>query len=308
MKRYITVDGGTTNTRIYLIEDGRIVANAHFPIGARNYGDDKKVLFRLLYSEIEKICLHNGLKSEDIIAVIASGMITSDNGLCPLKHIVAPAGIKELHSGLFKAEFSLYGIPTYFIPGVKMCGERLEEIDIMRGEETEIVGIGAKGEGIVFVLPGSHSKHIYLDGEGRIERFSTMMTGELLAALIESTILHETVGFTDDIPEEAVVDGYEYARARGINEAVFKARILSTVLGASMKTSYGFLLGAVLSSEINSLLYSGASLAILGGKPSLVKPMRLLLERGGMEVKELDDEPAMYASAIGAVRIFEYGD
>ena len=44
-----------------------------------------------------------------------------------------------------------------------------------------------------YVLPGSHSKLIHVDGAGRIVDFTTMLTGEMIAALSQNTILKDAV-------------------------------------------------------------------------------------------------------------------
>lgn len=74
------------------------------------------------------------------------------------------------------------------IPGVRNHVENigidtLEQMDVMRGEETEAVALlreRGKGEDLIFVLPGSHTKIIYANEKGFICRCKTTMSGELL--------------------------------------------------------------------------------------------------------------------------------
>lgn len=92
-------------------------------------------------------------------------------------HITAPAGIKELHSGMVKADMDeITAIPFYFIRGVRT------DCDMIRGEETEIVGIN-NGQRKVYILPGTHSKIMRTDEYGRITNIKTMLTGEMAAVL-----------------------------------------------------------------------------------------------------------------------------
>ena len=80
------------------------------------------------------------------------------------------------------------------VPGVKTEGETIADADMMRGEETELIGLTEHLESAaVYVLPGSHSKLIHVDGAGRIVDFSTMLTGEMIAALSQNTILKDAV-------------------------------------------------------------------------------------------------------------------
>ena len=95
MKRYITVDGGTTNTRVFLVEDGAVTDSVKISIGTRASIDDKTALPRGIKDAVNSILTGHSLSDTDITAIIASGMITSEHGLCPLDHIIAPAGIAE---------------------------------------------------------------------------------------------------------------------------------------------------------------------------------------------------------------------
>ena len=80
------------------------------------------------------------------------------------------------------------------VPGVKTEGETIADADMMRGEETELIGLMEHLESAaVYVLPGSHSKLIHVDGAGRIVDFTTMLTGEMIAALSQNTILKDAV-------------------------------------------------------------------------------------------------------------------
>ena len=80
------------------------------------------------------------------------------------------------------------------VPGVKTEGETIADADMMRCEETELIGLMEHLESAaVYVLPGSHSKLIHVDGAGRIVDFTTMLTGEMIAALSQNTILKDAI-------------------------------------------------------------------------------------------------------------------
>ena len=96
MKYYITIDGGTTNTRVHLVEYGRVTQSKKISLGARDCMGGSDALKDAITKEIDNITLQKGIKPDDISAIIASGMITCEYGLCPLAHLVAPVGIEEL--------------------------------------------------------------------------------------------------------------------------------------------------------------------------------------------------------------------
>ena len=303
MADYITVDGGTTNTRLTLVKNGIPTDRVKYSVGAR---DGKAALCEVLRDGIASLLKGNSQSEADIASVIASGMITSELGLVCLEHTVAPSGISELQSTLFKCDLEeITSIPFAFIRGVKTDTTDLENADMMRGEETEIMGL-FRGEG-VYVLPGSHSKAVNVDSDGRITSFKTFMTGEMIAALSQNTILKDAVELEgSEADADWLLKGYEYARKNGINEALFKTRVLKNRFGADGKTTYSFFMGAVLSSEIDAILKMNSPRVVLCGKAQLRIPTLELLSRlSESEIISVDDSDAEFASAVGAVRIFE---
>ena len=102
MSKYITIDGGTTNTRIILLQDNKLVDAIKINVGARKSIEDKELLKTAIKHAIKELLEKNGLDEKDIACILASGMITSEFGLCHLEHIEAPAGICELNNSIKK--------------------------------------------------------------------------------------------------------------------------------------------------------------------------------------------------------------
>lgn len=306
MANYITVDGGTTHTRLYLVCNLTVSDTVKLAVGAR---DGAEALTLELRHGIADLLAKNGLCEQDILRILASGMITSEQGLCNLPHITLPAGKRELHNSLYETVLpNISTIPWCFVRGVKSVGTSLADFDVMRGEETELMGLLSDCEKeTLFVLPGSHSKHIQVDEAGRITAFQTMMTGELLAALLEHTILKFSTSLSHSQTERAsLVRGYEYCHAHGVNEAIFKARILRNLLNESAEGCYSFLLGAVLHDEINAILRKKAQRIVLAGQKQLREAMALLLRTlTDREIVCLDDVAVEFSTSRGAIRIFE---
>ena len=308
MRTYITVDGGTTNTRLHLVRDGAVIDTVKRSVGAGIH--DPERLAREAGAAKEELLLRNGTREEDVSCILLSGMITSEYGLFPLAHLAAPAGIAELHKGM--RQVSLPGFssrPCFFIPGVKIQGDTLLDTDMMRGEETELVGLMEEKRGAcAYLLPGSHSKLIFTDDGGRIVRFSTMMTGEIAAALSAHTILSDAVKLVGTSLEEgALLEGFEAVRTRGISEALFKVRVLKSLCGYGENACYSFYIGAVLSSEMERVLQSGAKRIVIGGQRSLrLASAAILRAYGNAEIVVLSDEEVKDSVARGAVRIYEW--
>jgi len=143
----------------------------------------------------------------DCLGVLMSGMIGSRQGWLEAAYAHAPVGPGELSARL--ASFTLQdGTPAWIVPGV--AARSASGIpDVMRGEETQILGIlPALGPGDhLLCLPGTHSKWVHVE-HGRISGFQTHMTGETFALFSKHSILARTMtessGFSTAAFEQGV--------------------------------------------------------------------------------------------------------
>lgn len=309
MKFYISIDGGTTNTRVSLVGDKKVIESKKIPIGSKDCIDGNEKLKIAVKESISALLCEHGLTEADVTAIIASGMITCEYGLCELSHIQAPAGLKELHDGMKRVAIEeISSIPFYFIPGVKINNGKLEESDIMRGEETELMGLLQNNTDCVYVLPGSHNKLIELDDKLRICKFETLLTGEMISALSQNTILKASVDLSlSEYDKDCLLEGYRISSERGINTALFKTRILSNLYGGTKEQVYGYFLGVVLANEVDSLKRSGKRTVVIGGKSQLKKALADLLEAStDLTVICIPDIEVDASVPLGQIKVFEY--
>lgn len=307
MSRYITVDMGTTNTRISVVDEGKILRTIKYRAGIRDAKNNSSIISETLKTgigEIQKEYPH-------IECVISCGMITSELGLCNLPHLCVPCGIDELAKGIHITAFpEICELPFAFITGVKSQGKSFEDTDVMRGEETELLGLSQEIEpDCLYVLPGSHSKLIYTDNLGRISRFSTELTGELMSAVSANTILNQSINLATDLETDYdfLKKGYLYAKEHGLNAAFFKVRILANFFSGTKDQLCSFFKGVVLCDEIENIINSKAKKVVIGGKAQLRDPMCYLIkEYGNVEVVSVPDDVSDVATAIGMVKIYEY--
>jgi len=115
---------------------------------------------------------------------LASGMIGSRQGWIEAPYVECPASLDSLAHGIVAVKDAALSI----VPGL-ITRDRHGTPDVMRGEETQLVGsLGADEVAVLAVLPGTHSKWAHLDS-GRVIDFTTYMTGELYAVLLAHSIL-----------------------------------------------------------------------------------------------------------------------
>lgn len=325
MMHYITVDTGTTNTRVKVWRQDAVVARAFAAVGVRDTAitGSRRKLQEGVREALAAACAEAGIAAADAAAVVASGMISSNVGLHEVPHVVAPAGVVELAAGMAAASVPEVCVqPIWFIPGVKNAVspvdiDNCEQMDIMRGEEAEVFGVVARMEvrgPAVFVLPGSHSKFIALDGVGRITACLTTMAGELLDVITNNTILANALGHSlaSRVDGRMVLAGADHARRVGLTRACFTVRILDQFTGCGVEEKASFLLGAVLGTDLTALKNSRALAAdpamplYIMGKRELRAAFRILLEndphfRGGLF--EVGEDIAEDVAGFGALTV-----
>lgn len=310
MPNYIAIDGGTTNTRINLVCNNIIIDTLKYNIGAGKNIENKNILKETLKNGIAQILNKNNMQSSDILRILASGMLTSEYGIHLLEHIEAPAGIEEFHKGMEETLLSeISDIPFVFIRGVKLICENIGCIDIMRGEETELIGLSDNTDAEkIYVLPGSHSKIIKTDNNGKITDFSTTLTGEMIAALSHNTILKDAVDFENaGLNNEYLQKGFECCRDCGINKAIFKTRILKNMFSKSVDEIYSYFIGVVLCGEISEIMKQTPKCVVIGGKRQIKNAMYALLKHNSdAEIVCVSDDAAEKAAVLGMIKIFEY--
>ncbi|MBR1969453.1 MAG: 2-dehydro-3-deoxygalactonokinase [Clostridia bacterium] len=309
MSFYITIDGGTTNTRINLVKDNNVVDAIKINVGAKKGIDGKTLLIAEIKSAIEEVLSKNNLQESNIHRILASGMLTSEFGLCNLEHIKTPAGIKELHNSMYETQLEeISSIPFVFVRGVKTDGNDIASIDIMRGEETELMGIiNNEYADCMYVLPGSHSKLIKTDKEGRIIDFTTMLTGEMISALSENTILKDAVDLNGAALDcEYLLKGYDFSKENGFNKALFKVRILKSIFALEKEKIYSFFLGAVLCDEIKEIIKSDAKTIVIGGRNQIKNAMNeILKQKANKVVRIIADSEVDKSVILGIIKIYE---
>jgi 2-dehydro-3-deoxygalactonokinase len=143
--------------------------------------------------------------------ILLAGMIGSRQGWIEAPYCPCPAGAAEIAAAL-KPHATARGRRVAFVPGLSWRSPSGAD-DVMRGEETQILGVAAPGRSIV-VLPGTHSKWAEVV-DGRVLRFATFMTGEVFGAMAKHTILgrlmtgdaHHAEGFAAGIAASAEPGG-----------------------------------------------------------------------------------------------------
>jgi 2-dehydro-3-deoxygalactonokinase len=239
----IGLDWGTSSLRAYRIgADGGVIERKSADAGIMQIegGDFEGALEREVGAWMD---------AEPDTPVLASGMIASRQGWVQAPYVACPAGIGELAAALLR-HATARGRRLHFVPGLSFLAEDGVP-DVIRGEETQILGEIGPGEGArLLVLPGTHSKWVLAAGD-RIEGFATFMTGELFAVLKRHSILGRLMkeGGED---AAAFAQGLAYAgeAGSGLLKRLFSARTLGLFDRLQPEGVASYLSGLLIGTEI----------------------------------------------------------
>lgn len=279
----ICVDMGTTNTRLWLIEGDQIVQRFTAARGVRDAAQSGN-----------SAVIREILRALIVQAQETAGMLTSPFGLREIPHIAAPAGEAEIAGAMKEVSVpEASELTFYMVPGVRTGGlspnlEGLRYVDLMRGEETLVVGLmlaGLLSAEATFLNLGSHWKAISIDENRRIHASHTTLSGELIHALQEKTILASALprGRFEKLETDWFEKGRRYQAAGGMGRSLFSVRLLEQVFRVNPIQAASFLLGAVIESDQTGMENSGqlGRRVVIAGLGAAADAWRIALEATG---------------------------
>lgn len=279
----IAVDWGTSSLRAYRLDEaGRIRARREAPAGIMTVAAGG-------FAEVLEATLGDWI---DDTPIMMSGMIGSRQGWLEVPYAECPAGAADIARGLRPIVWNAGRRRRGWIAPGLTCRDAADVPDVMRGEETQIIGALADlpaGEATI-CLPGTHSKWVRWH-DGRIVTFSTAMTGEVFAVLRRHSILGRLMKEGDDGHDAA-------AFAAGLRRAEEGGGLLHHLFGARTRGLFGDLAEDVLPSYLSGVLI-GHEIAALAppagvvhliGAPALVALYREALAARGCTSRTLDSD------------------
>lgn len=246
---WVGVDWGTSNVRAWLANsDGEALKVARSDQGMSRISSDAypNILIGLLNE------LHANDQSIDHIVVC--GMAGAKQGWLEAPYLEMPARLNRLGAGAVHPEFSHHSSTVSILSGICKRG-RTE--DVMRGEETQLLGLFALRPGFegVVCMPGTHSKWVQIEG-GEVVKFSTVMTGELFDILSHHSVLRHSLG------GKGVGREFEDGRSAGLETGLaepdkltanlFRTRAASLLSDRDTDWCAGYLSGLLVGTEVGA--------------------------------------------------------
>lgn len=200
-------DWGTSSfrLRLYNLVAQNVSGEMHTPEGVAptfnswNTDDENDAVsqeqyFRIKLREQVKVLANQLLMNLDHIPILISGMASSTIGMQSVNYANLPFALDGSSALTIRIPpDDDFPHEIILVSGVKSNN------DVMRGEETQVLGLFSLlkkqnrfPEKAILILPGTHSKHIYIQGNEMIN-FQTFMTGEIFSLLSKHSILSDSV-------------------------------------------------------------------------------------------------------------------
>jgi 2-dehydro-3-deoxygalactonokinase len=303
---FVAVDWGTSSLRVWLMApDGAVLAESRSAEGmdvvAR--GGFEAVL-RAHLAELGPDL--DGLPKP--LPVVLCGMVGARQGWREAPYVDVPAALASVADRAVAV--SVEGIDARILPG--MARRSRARPDVMRGEETQLLGLvldDPAATGTV-CMPGTHCKWVRL-AAGRVEDFSTAMTGELFAVLAHHSILRHSIG--DAVASgEPASEAFQGGLAAGLAEPqllparLFAIRAESLLFAATGVAAADRLSGLLIGAEVGAAVAAhpadGPVRLVAAGR--LARLYEAALKAAGRTVVAVDADAAVRAGLLHAARRF----
>jgi len=279
---FFSCDWGTSAFRLRLVERAtlKVLAETHSQEGNAATAERwrqarqppaQRVGFYLAIVQDHLRKLEKAVKTSlDDVPVVISGMASSTIGMAELPYKALPFATdgSDLRTKTI-APTAAFKHAALLISGVKSAD------DVMRGEETQLVGCGFENtpEEQLFLHPGTHAKHVRVQ-HGQAIALKTYMTGEFFSLLSTKGILAASVEEGGQLAEGNNREWFEKGvRASGQANLLHNAFLVRTnglFKKADKRENYFYLSGLLIGSECRELLPALPARITLAGEPALL--------------------------------------
>ncbi|EJB5749002.1 2-dehydro-3-deoxy-6-phosphogalactonate aldolase [Escherichia coli] len=234
--RYIAIDWGSTNLRAWLYQGDHCLESRQSEAGVtRLNGKSPAAVLAEVTTDWR----------EENTPVVMAGMVGSNVGWKVAPYLSVPARFSSIGEQLTSV-----GDNIWIIPG--LCVSHDDNHNVMRGEETQLIGARTLAPSSLYVMPGTHCKWVQADSQ-QINDFRTVMTGELHHLLLNHSLIGAGLP-----PQENSADAFAAGLERGLNAPAILPQLFevraSHVLGTLPREQVSeFLSGLLIGAEVASM-------------------------------------------------------
>jgi 2-dehydro-3-deoxygalactonokinase len=292
---FIAGDWGTSRLRLYLCDgQGGVLARGE---GLGASAPDCAGRFAAAVAAWDK--------AHGMLPTVLGGMVGSTIGWKEVPYLRCPAKPQAISGAALR--FEAGGRAVAILPGLS-CTGRTGAPDVMRGEETQILGALRLDPGLargrhLFCLPGTHAKWVAVDN-GAVMQFQTALSGELFELLRHHSVLARDGGEVDS-DSSALARGLDFARANPDADLLHllfstRARVVTGEMAKGDAASYlsGLVLGKDTATALKLFERDGPVQLICS--PQLAALYGRALKAYGVPVAVIDGDAAALAGLVHA--------
>jgi 2-dehydro-3-deoxygalactonokinase len=217
----------------------------------------------------------------------------------------------------FECRIQKNGAPIILVTGV--CSSD----DIMRGEETQIIGLYHTPElnrilpdSGIFVLPGTHSKHVSINDKA-IVSIKTFITGELFHILRSNGTLSKSIAFLQEDrnanPDNqlAFINGIRESKNGSLLNNLFQVRVNDILKKLNKEQNFYYLSGLLIGSEFDYLkkeaILSASNKLVVCCSQNFISYYTTVLKELGLMERAIFIPPALFdkATVVGQLTVYK---
>lgn len=297
---FVAVDWGTSSFRLWVMgRDGQIHGESRGPEGMIHCGTAG-------FAPVLAAHLARAKASPDL-PVLICGMAGARQGWFEAPYADLPAEVTALASQAARlSDHLLTDLPNLgdvrILPGLAQRDNA--HPDVMRGEETQLLGLAHQAiEGLV-CMPGTHCKWATLQDRA-VTGFVSYITGELFDLLSRHSILRhampETRSIAPDDPDFLTAADQALADPGLLTEALFPLRADQLLNYRAQKATQARLSGLLIGAEVGRQIANGKVKSVtLVGQEGLGALYAAALTRAGVSLQFVDAENASRQGLLAA--------
>jgi 2-dehydro-3-deoxygalactonokinase len=290
---YIAGDWGTSHLRLFLCaRDGEVLDSREGAGAAQSRGR---------FPEIFDGLVADWNRTSTPLPAVLCGMAGSTFGWVETPYLLCPEELGNVAGSLTQARDRVF-----IVPGLK-CANPLGAPDVLRGEETQVLGALSLTPALqrgrhLLCLPGTHTKWIsVLDGV--VIEFLTVPTGELFRLLCDHSVLvREAATTVEHLAtefERGLVEAVKH-RSVPVLHRLFQSRSLRIDQQLSAQGAASWTSGLLIGTDVGGALplfdsHSPDAPVYVVGAPALTTLYSTALARHGRSAGVIDGNAASLA-------------
>ena len=320
-------DWGTTSFRLRLTNlKADVIVETHSEKGILFFHNqwlsqnddnlDRRFDYYLQYIQSQIREIHHGLEIDiATLPLVISGMAISSIGMINMPYENLPFSVAGTTG--FECRIQKNGAPIILVTGV--CSSD----DIMRGEETQIIGLYHTPElnrilpdSGIFVLPGTHSKHVSINDKA-IVSIKTFITGELFHILRSNGTLSKSIAFLQEDrnanPDNqlAFINGIRESKKGSLLNNLFQVRVNDILKKLNKEQNFYYLSGLLIGSEFDYLkkeaILSASNKLVVCCSQNFISYYTTVLKELGLMDDAIFLPPALFdkATVVGQLTVYK---